>query len=117
MLAVVGPRPGDGEPVAEPARPDGPDLASTDRGGTGLASTGPATALRIGYRRRLLHLAARDLTRVEGLAEVTAELADLAAAALEAALAIPRSPRPPGSPPCRPAVLAMGECRGPWTNY
>src|SRR5260221_3003814 len=66
MLAVVGARPGDREPVAEPARPDGPDLASTDRGGTGLASTGPATALRIGYRRRRASLPARDPPRGEG---------------------------------------------------
>jgi [glutamine synthetase] adenylyltransferase / [glutamine synthetase]-adenylyl-L-tyrosine phosphorylase len=127
MLAVVGARPGDHGPVAEPARPDGPGQASTDRGGTGPAGTGPAgtgpagtgpaTALRAGYRRRLLHLAARDLTGVEGLAAVTAELADLAAAALEAALAIARSQLPPGSAPCRLAVIAMGKCGGRELNY
>src|SRR5260221_959012 len=117
MLAVVGARPDDHEPVSEPAQPDGPDLASADRGSTGLASASPATALRIGYRRRLLHLAGRDLTGAEGLAEVAAELADLAAAALEAALAIARSQLPAGSAPCRLAVIAMGKCGGRELNY
>jgi glutamate-ammonia-ligase adenylyltransferase len=102
MLAAVGARPGDHEPVAGPARPGGGD---------------PANALRVGYRRRLLHLAARDLTGVEGLAEVAAELADLAAAALEAALAIARSQLPPGSAPARLAVIAMGKCGGRELNY
>jgi [glutamine synthetase] adenylyltransferase / [glutamine synthetase]-adenylyl-L-tyrosine phosphorylase len=107
MLAAVGAQPGEHEPVSEPAR-----LAST-----GLARAGPATALRVAYRRRLLHLAARDLTGAEGLAEVTAELADLAAAALEGALAIARSELPAGSAPCRLAVIAMGKCGGRELNY
>ena len=102
MLAAVGARPGDPEPVAEPARPPGTDLAA---------------ALRAAYRRRLLHLAARDLTGAEGLAEVTAELADLAAAALEAALAIARSELAPDAAPCRLAVIAMGKCGGRELNY
>jgi [glutamine synthetase] adenylyltransferase / [glutamine synthetase]-adenylyl-L-tyrosine phosphorylase len=78
---------------------------------------GDPTALRMAYRRRLLHLAARDLTGAEDLAEVTAELADLAAAALEGALAIARSQLPPGSAPCRLAVIAMGKCGGRELNY
>jgi [glutamine synthetase] adenylyltransferase / [glutamine synthetase]-adenylyl-L-tyrosine phosphorylase len=102
LLAEVGARPGDHEPVSEPAGPPGAD---------------PVTALRIAYRRRLLHLAARDLTGAEGLAEVAAELADLAAAALEAALAIARSQLPPGSASCRLAVIAMGKCGGRELNY
>jgi glutamate-ammonia-ligase adenylyltransferase len=112
MLTAVGARPGDHEPVAEPARPDG-----THGAGSGLASTAPVLALRAAYRRRLLHLAARDLTGAEGLAEVTAELADLAAAALDAALAIARSGLPAGSAPCRLAVIAMGKCGGRELNY
>ncbi len=102
MLAAAGARPADHEPVSDPAR---------------LARTDPVTGLRTGYRRRLLHLAGRDLTAAEGLAEVTAELADLAAAALEAALAIARSQLPPGSAPCRLAVIAMGKCGGRELNY
>jgi [glutamine synthetase] adenylyltransferase / [glutamine synthetase]-adenylyl-L-tyrosine phosphorylase len=102
LLAEVGARPGDREPVSGPAGPPGTD---------------PVTALRIAYRRRLLHLAARDLTGAEGLPEVAAELADLAAAALEAALAIARSQLPPGSAPGRLAVIAMGKCGGRELNY
>jgi glutamate-ammonia-ligase adenylyltransferase len=81
------------------------------------AQPGESAALRMAYRRRLLHLAARDLTGAEDLAEVTAELADLAAAALEAALAIARSQLPPGSAACRLAVIAMGKCGGRELNY
>jgi [glutamine synthetase] adenylyltransferase / [glutamine synthetase]-adenylyl-L-tyrosine phosphorylase len=77
----------------------------------------PAAALRVAYRRRLLHLTARDLTGAEDLAAVTAELADLAAAALEAALEISRAQLPPGSAPCRLAVIAMGKCGGRELNY
>ena len=50
-----------------------------------------ATRLRVAYRRRLLRLAARDLTGVAEVDDVAAELADLAAATLEAALAIARA--------------------------
>jgi glutamate-ammonia-ligase adenylyltransferase len=102
LLTVVGARPGDDEPVARSAGAGGGD---------------PANALRAGYRRRLLHLAARDLTGVEGLADVAAELSDLAVAALEAALAIARSQLPPGSAPARLAVIAMGKCGGRELNY
>ena len=49
--------------------------------------------------------------------ETAAELADLAAAALEAALAIARSQLPPGSAPARLAVIAMGKCGGRELNY
>ncbi len=49
--------------------------------------------------------------------DVTAELADLAAAVLEAALAVARSQLPAGSAPCRLAVIAMGKCGGRELNY
>ena len=62
----------------------------------------------LAYRRRLLPLAARDLTGEASFDQVAAELADLAAAALEAALAIAGANLPPGSAPCRLAVIAMG---------
>jgi glutamate-ammonia-ligase adenylyltransferase len=102
MLAAVGALPGDREPVADPGRLGGRD---------------PATALRAAYRRRLLHLAARDLTGADSLQEVMGELADLAIAALEAALAIARSWLPPGSVPCRLSVIAMGKCGARELNY
>jgi [glutamine synthetase] adenylyltransferase / [glutamine synthetase]-adenylyl-L-tyrosine phosphorylase len=102
LLMAVGARPDDPEPVADPAAADCGD---------------PATALPAAYRRRLLHLAARDLTGAITVDETAAELADLAAAALEAALAIARSQLPPSSAPARLAVIAMGKCGGHELNY
>ena len=77
----------------------------------------PVTALRVAYRRRLLHLAARDLTGAVTLDETAAELADLAAAAVEAALAIARARLEPEAGRCRLAVIAMGKCGGRELNY
>jgi glutamate-ammonia-ligase adenylyltransferase len=103
LLAAVGADPGAREPVAA-RQQAGP-------------AAGPAAALRVAYRQRLLHLAARDLTGQMAIDGVTAELADLAAAALEAALAISRSQRPAGAAPGRLAVIAMGKCGGRELNY
>ncbi len=102
LLTAVGARPEDPEPVA---------------GTAGRAGADPVAALRVAYRRRLLALAARDLTGEASLDQVAAELADLAAAALEAALAIARANLPPGSAPCRLAVIAMGKCGARELNY
>jgi [glutamine synthetase] adenylyltransferase / [glutamine synthetase]-adenylyl-L-tyrosine phosphorylase len=77
----------------------------------------PANALRIAYRRRLLHLAGRDLTGADGFTEVAAELSDLAAAALQAALAIAGSQLPPEAARSTLAVIAMGKCGGRELNY
>ena len=74
-------------------------------------------ALRQTYRRRLLTIAARDLTGLAGFEPTAAALAELASATLEAALAIARSELPPGSEPCRLAVIAMGKCGGLELNY
>jgi glutamate-ammonia-ligase adenylyltransferase len=71
----------------------------------------------VAYRRWLLALTARDLTGEASLDQVAAELADLAAAALEAALAIARAGLRPGSAPCRLAVIAMGKCGARELNY
>ncbi len=76
--------------------------------------------LRVAYRRRLLSLAARDLSCPHPTAVLPAvgrELADLAAAALEAALAIARADLPPDAAPCRFAVIGMGKCGGRELNY
>jgi glutamate-ammonia-ligase adenylyltransferase len=102
LLASVGAEAGDLEPESDPARLSGQDAA---------------TSLRVAYRRGLLRLAARDLTGLVTVDQTTAELADLAAAALEAALAIARSQLPAGAAPCRLAVIAMGKCGGRELNY
>jgi glutamate-ammonia-ligase adenylyltransferase len=74
-------------------------------------------ALRAAYRSLLLDLAARDLAGGLGVEEVAAELADLAAAALDTGLAIARAGLPDGAAPCRLAVVGMGKCGGRELNY
>ncbi len=99
MLLAVGANPRLAEPVAshQPAE--------------------PVASLAAAYRRRLLHLAARDMTAVVSVEAVVEELADIAAAVLEAALAVARSELAPGSAPCRLAVVAMGKCGARELNY
>jgi [glutamine synthetase] adenylyltransferase / [glutamine synthetase]-adenylyl-L-tyrosine phosphorylase len=99
LLEAVGADPMATEPVAADAGPAAPD------------------ALRAAYRRLLLRLAARDLGMAIRVDDVAAELADLAAAALEAALAIARARLPVGATPCRLAVIGMGKCGGHELNY
>ena len=98
MLRAVG---------ADPHDPESPTAAGAE----------PVAALAAAYRRRLLHLAARDLTGVATVDVVGEELADIAAAVLEAALAVARAELPPGAAPCRLAVVAMGKCGGRELNY
>jgi len=76
--------------------------------------------LRVAYRRRILAIAGRDLVCDDPLADVPTvarELSDLAAAALETALAVARSQLPPDAVPCRIAVVGMGKCGGRELNY
>jgi glutamate-ammonia-ligase adenylyltransferase len=86
----------------------------------------PVAALAAAYRRRLLHVAARDLTGAATVDVVSEELADIAAAVLEAALAVARAELPgtraadgglKGAAACRLAVVAMGKCGGRELNY
>ena len=87
-------------------------------------------ALRRFKRRELLRVAVRDLAGRVAVEETAAELADLADACLEAALAVaagesgydPRSSgglglSPPDPPPMRLAVLGMGKLGGTELNY
>ncbi|GII83794.1 glutamate-ammonia-ligase adenylyltransferase [Sphaerisporangium siamense] len=98
LLESVGADPADPEPRAP-------------RGGTEVMS-----ALRVAYRGRLLHLAARDVTGAASFSQVTAELSGLAGAALEAALAIARAEVPEGAD-ARLAVIGMGKCGARELNY
>ena len=74
-------------------------------------------ALRATYRRLLMGLAARDLAGTVTFDDVAAELADLACATLEAALAVARAELSPDATPCRLAVIGMGKCGGHELNY
>lgn len=74
-------------------------------------------ALRVEYRRVLVRLAARDLAHHLGVDDVAAELADLAAGTLDAALAIARARVGESALDVRLAVIAMGKCGGHELNY
>src|SRR5690349_10509315 len=107
---------------AGPGDPDPGDPGPGDPGPGGLdgpvaAGQEPTAALAAAYRRRLLHLTARDLTSAVTVDEVGEELADIAAAVLEAALAVARAELPSGATPARLAVVAMGKCGGRELNY
>ncbi len=74
-------------------------------------------ALRRTYRRLLLGLAARDLTGDADVGDTAAELADLAAGALSAALRLARHEAGSQGESCRLAVIAMGKCGSRELNY
>jgi glutamate-ammonia-ligase adenylyltransferase len=92
-------------------------LPSGDRLRQDLAVATTPDALRVEYRRRLLQLAALDITNELDLVSVSAMLADLAGATLETALEIARSELPTDAAPCRLAVIGMGKCGGFELNY
>ncbi len=92
---------------ADPTGPEDPQACGKE----------PVAALAAAYRRRLLHLAARDMTGAATVDAVAEELADVAAAVLEAALAVARAELPSGAGSCRLAVVAMGKCGGRELNY
>ncbi len=86
------------------------------------AAPGPAAVdgMRRAYQRRLLRIAATDLTCGEPLTRlpgVAAALADLAAAALEASLAIARAELDDQGRGVRLAVIGMGKAGGRELNY
>lgn len=99
MLAAVGADPADPTPTA--TLPDGEAV----------------DAMRVEYRRLLLRLAARDLSHDVGVDDIAAELSDLAAATLEAGLAVARARVGEAAASARLAVIAMGKCGGHELNY
>jgi len=114
LLAAVG---------ADPSGDRGADSSGDSVTDPPVATLGRAMAtdaLRVAYRRRLLAIAGRDLLASDPMVVMPAvarELADLAAAALEAGLAIARSELPAGAAPCRIAGIGMGKCGGRELNY
>ncbi|WP_396449875.1 bifunctional [glutamine synthetase] adenylyltransferase/[glutamine synthetase]-adenylyl-L-tyrosine phosphorylase [Actinomadura sp.] len=101
-----------GDPRAELLAAVGADPSADEP----VAAGDSLVALRVAYRRRLLALAGRDLIGAADVAEVAAELADLAAAALEAGLAIARAAVPEHRT-CRLAVIGMGKAGARELNY
>ena len=77
-------------------------------------------ALRVGYREQLLGILTLDVTASDPtstMPETAAALADLAGAALEAALEIAKEEHPQAAERTRLAVIAMGKCGGRELNY
>jgi len=98
LLTAIGADPASPTPVADPA--------ASDR-------------LRRAYRVALLRIAARDLTAADALAElpdIAGELADLADATVEAALALARG-EVPGWEVCRLGIVALGKTGARELNY
>jgi glutamate-ammonia-ligase adenylyltransferase len=104
----------DAAPRTGPERREALVSAVTDPG-----NLTPADALRVAYREQLLGIAALDLTAdpLEALPGTAAALADLADAALEAALAIARTEVGQAADRTRLAVIAMGKTGGRELNY
>ena len=99
LLAAVGAEPDDVRPTA------------------GLAPAAAADALRVDYYRRLVRLAAQDLSQRWSVDQSGAALADLAAGTLEASLAIARRAVGEAAESCRLAVIALGKTGGRELNY
>ncbi len=102
LLRAVGADPQDEQPVADGVHDELID------------------ALRAAYLREVLGVAGRDLSAPDPAAivdQVAHRLADLADAALEAALAIARHEAPEHGWQARLAVIGMGKCGGQELNY
>jgi len=109
-------------------RIDGPETPEAYRDDllaavAGLAGEEARVALRVRYRRHLARLAAWDLAQPSGqdaVERVAAALSDLAAAALEASLAIARRDAPfdrEQVAATRLAIIGMGKAGGRELNY
>jgi glutamate-ammonia-ligase adenylyltransferase len=104
------------------AAPDGPPAGAPGGAAATLTGAEAVTALRTAYRDEILVLAAADLAAVGepelpvlDVEDVAAQLAELAAAALQAALAVAVAES--GGDAGRLAVIAMGKCGGHELNY
>ena len=73
--------------------------------------------LRIAYRRELMAIAAEDIGDSAAFISVSAALAHLADAVLEAALAIARAEFPDDAQSCSLSVIALGKSGGRELNY
>ena len=116
-------------PTADELRADLLDSVGAVDGFAAVTEEEAWTALRVRYRRRLVQLASYDLEQedpVAGFDSVAATLSDLAAAALEASLAVARrqtSGSGPGRFPeaevraTRLAIIGMGKAGARELNY
>jgi glutamate-ammonia-ligase adenylyltransferase len=82
-----------------------------------LARARDRDELRRLYRRHVLLLAARDLGMELRVEDCAAELADLAAGAIQAAMGLARAELGPAADGCTLSVIGMGKCGGRELNY
>lgn len=81
-----------------------------------IGTADDADELRVAYRRKLLHVAARDLTGLTTFEQSSAELADLALATLDSALDLARRDVADADQ-VRLSIIAMGKTGGRELNY
>ena len=129
LLRAIDADPEADEPVAGTYVPAGRESGRESGQAPGQVSAGVSAEvgspsytdrLRRAYRARLLRIAATDVTAPDPTAvlpAVAAALADLAAAALESALAVARSEEEDHAAGVRLAVLGMGKTGGRELNY
>lgn len=123
MLLSVGADPDAEVPVAGTGRKATGDHhigGTVDNATVGEPTSEYVAAMRREYRRLILRIAATDMSSDEPLSilpAVAAALADLASAALEAALAIARAKHPTNGQGCRISVIGMGKTGGRELNY
>jgi len=123
LATVADPAPGTGVPVDEVRAELLASVGADTAGPVPVATVaGPrgVDRMRRAYRRRLLRIAATDLTSNDPLSRlpgVAAALADLAGAALEASLALARADLPDHGAGVRLAVIGMGKTGGRELNY
>lgn len=103
--------------VAVGADPDDPPWGVRIGKAAPDAAPDRVTDLRLAYRRALVSLAGRDLGENLSAEDVAGELADIAAAVLNAALAIAVAEQPADAAACRLAVIGLGKCGGRELNY
>ncbi|WP_143553806.1 bifunctional [glutamine synthetase] adenylyltransferase/[glutamine synthetase]-adenylyl-L-tyrosine phosphorylase [Serinicoccus sp. CNJ-927] len=102
--------------VAEGELPEAGQIVAAVRGRAGREG---ADALRVAYRRQLLRVATADLVSADPVALLPAvggALADLASAALEAALLLARE-EVDGEQTCDVCIIGMGKTGGRELNY
>ena len=103
----------------EPSRRAAHDISASLLEAVTAQGVRPADELRYAYRRELIRIAARDLTAEDPLAvleDIAGELADLADAALRAAVVIAQS-QVPAHERVRFAVVALGKTGAQELNY
>lgn len=105
--------------LRDPSRRPASEISAALLAAVSAEDVRPADELRYAYRRELIRIAARDLTAADPLAlleDIAGELADLADAALQAAVAIARA-TVPGEDRVRFAVVALGKTGAQELNY